>query len=107
MTDPTVEMMVQLFARRQMDQVLLNGSSIGLAPVTTAATMMQIAAAFLVQTSSSGAVALLRAYADCIEAGPGTGKRQDAARAHFNQVAQEFMSAAQASRDFPQPQGRA
>ena len=32
MTDPTVEMMIQLFARRQMDQVLLNGSSIGLAP---------------------------------------------------------------------------
>ena len=75
--------------------------------MTTAATMMQIAAAFLVQTSSNGAVALLRAYADCIEAGPGPGTRQDEARQHFNQVAQEFMATAQASRDFPAPQGRA
>lgn len=107
MTDPTVEMMIQLFARRQMDQVLLNGSSIGLSPVTTAATMMQLAASILVQTSSTGAIALLRAYADCIEAGPGSGAKQETARQHFQQVAQEFIATAQASRDFPAPQGRA
>jgi len=107
MTDPTVEMMVRLFARRQMDQVLVNGSNIGLAPVTTAATMMQIAASVLVATSATGAVALLRAYADWIEAGPGQGAAQDRARQHFYQVAQSFIGMAEATSDFPQPQGRA
>jgi hypothetical protein len=105
--DLTFETMLNIFAQRQLHQAIVAGQSFGLAPVTTAATIMQAAANLLVSVSPTHVVAMLRAFADVIEAGPGTGPAQAQARAGFEAAAQGFIEVARASADFPTPQGTA
>lgn len=103
----SVEQMIATFVRTQLFQVMNAGTSFGIAPVTTATTIMQVAAASLADIAPAATVAMLRAYADCIEAGPGDGAAQAAARASFHAAAEAFITTARAGTDFPAPQGRA
>lgn len=105
--DASVEAMITRFCQLQLSQALATGSQIGLSPITTASTLLQTCAASLAGIDQAGAIAILRAYADCIEAGPGQGAAQSAARARFTAAAEAFVAAAQSARDFPAPQGRA
>jgi hypothetical protein len=107
MPDPTVEQMIATFARAQLLQVMTTGHNLGLAPVTTTSAILQVAAGTLAELAPAATVAMLRAYADCIEAGPGDGAAQAAARASFHAAAEAFIATARASVDFPAPQGRA
>jgi hypothetical protein len=102
-----VEAFVANFVRAQLAQVVQNGATMGLSPLTTISTVMQAAAATLAQVAPAEATALLRAYADCIEAGPGESPASAAASARFHSAAQAFLDVAAAARDFPAPQGRA
>lgn len=107
MQDLSAADMVATFAQRQLSQTLTAGTNLGLAPITTAAAILQVTAASLAGIAHAETVRILRAYADVIEAGPGQGEAQARARAAFEAAAQDFAVAAQATRDFPQPQGRA
>jgi hypothetical protein len=107
MTEPSVQDMITLFAQLQLSQVLNNGRQIGLSTLTMASGLMQLCAAQMAMLSPGGASAILRAYADVIDAGPGNGPTQQEARARFNEVGRAFVATVEASRDFPQPQGRA
>ena len=107
MTDPALADLITVFCQRQLSQTLDKGAEIGLEPVTIASTILQIAAATLAQVAQTETVAILRAYADCIEAGPGDGPLQRDAKAAFMTAAQAFGDAVEAARDFPTPQGRA
>ena len=105
--DASVEVMIVRFCQLQLSQVLATGSQIGLSPITTAATLLQTCAASLAGVAQAETVAILRAYADCIEAGPGQGAAQSAARSRFTAAAEAFVAAAQSAQAFPTPQGRA
>ena len=102
-----IEAFVANFVRAQLAQVVQNGATMSLSPVTTISTVMQAAAGTLAQVAPAEATALLRAYADCIEAGPGESPAKTAAVARFTEAAAAFVAVAAASRDFPAPQGRA
>jgi hypothetical protein len=102
-----VEAFVASFGQAQLAQVLQNGAGIGLSPITTAATIMQIAATSLANIAQAETVAMLRAYADCIEAGPGDSAAKADAVARFGKASTAFVAIARASADFPAPQGRA
>lgn len=102
------ETLVARFVFCQMQDVVEAGKEIGLAPVSTLATALQVSASGLVQASSPAAtVALLRAYADVIEAGPGSGPTQTTARSSFETAAQAMTNMVRAGADFPAPKGRA
>lgn len=103
----TAEDMVATFASRALSQTLASGANLGLSPITTAAALLQVTAASLAGVAQAEAVVILRAYADCIEAGPGKGPAQTEARERFVAAAQAFAAAARASAEFPTPQGRA
>ena len=75
--------------------------------VITDQSIRQVIASVLTAISPTATVEILRAYADVIDAGPGDGPAQAAARARFDAAAQAFIPVARAQRDFPQPQGRA
>ena len=105
--DISAEHLVAVFGHRQLAQSIQAGAGLGLAPITTAATIMQISAMTLAQVAPGQTVALMRAYADVIEAGPGDGAAQAGARGRFDIAAQALAAAAIAARDFPTPQGRA
>jgi hypothetical protein len=102
-----IEAFVANFAQAQLAQVMRNGADIGLSPLTTLTTVLQAAAGTLVQIARAEATALLRAYADCIEAGPGESPAKTAAVARFSEAASALVAVAAAARDFPSPQGRA
>ncbi len=105
MTD--VQAFVANFVKAQLAQVVQPGAGIGLSPVTTVSTMMQAAAGTLAGLAPAEATALLRAYADCIEAGPADGPARSAAIARFSAAAAAFLAVPPARPDFPAPQGRA
>jgi hypothetical protein len=100
-----VEAMVANFARAQLLQVVQHGQVLGLSPLTTVSTVLQCAAGSLAQVAAAETVAILRAYADTIEAGPGDSPAKAAAVARFEKAASAFVAAA--ASDFPAPQGRA
>jgi hypothetical protein len=104
---PSVEDIIATFGHRQLMGVVQAGQSLGFAPVTTLSTVLQIACMSLMQVAPAETVAILRAYADVIEAGPGEGPAQTAAEQRFRDAALAFVSVAKAQRDFPAPQGRA
>jgi hypothetical protein len=100
--------LVANFANRSLTNTINTGfEALGLSPLTTASAVMQCAAAAMAHFSAKDTVALLRAYADCIEAGPGDGAPQQAARAAFFAAGESLIAAARASIKFPAPQGRA
>ena len=102
-----LEDLITRFCHRQLDQMLEEGTGIGLSPLTACATLLQLCAASLASVARAEAVALLRAYADCIEAGPGPRPAKDDARRAFEAAAQAYATAAKVARAFPTPQGRA
>ncbi len=107
MTEPSVQDMIGTFTHMQLVKALENGQALGLSPVTTASSLMQLCAARMAMISPAGASAILRAYADVIDAGPGEGPAQQEARTRFLAAGHAFIATVQASRDFPQPEGRA
>ena len=107
MGEPTVQDMIQAFARRQMGEVIERGASLALSPVTVAATLMQLSASVLAHVAPVPTVAMLRAYADVIEAGPDNPLDLAVARERFEGAAEAFRAEAEAAASFPAPQGRA
>lgn len=105
--DPAILHMIAAFCQRQLSQILDNGVAIGLSPVTTASTMMQICASSMYGIAPAQTVAMLRAYADTLEAGPHDTPAKQAAVAAFEAAASDFVAIAAASRNFPAPQGSA
>lgn len=107
MDRPDVETLCQTFGHNQLAQAIAIGRTIGFAPVTTASTILQVAAMAMAGVHPGQTAEILRAYADVLDAGPGEGPAQSAARVRFDQAAQTFMATARTTRDFPAPQGRA
>ena len=105
--DITAEMMIATFAKQQLYQATNAGISVGLSPVTVAASLMQFAASCLATVAPAEAVALIRAYADVIEAGEPDSEAFASARSRFDGAALAFTAVARAAQDFPTPQGRA
>lgn len=107
MMDFSPDKMIEAFTHRQLMQAIHAGGMVGFTPITIAASMMQMCASLLVSVSPHHASAVLRAYADLIDAGPVQTPQRDAAISRFMNAGEQLIAAAQAARDFPQPQGRA
>ena len=108
MDQAAVEQLLYHFAQAQLRQAIQAGHSLSIAPVTTCAMLLQATASTLAQgVDPAATVALLRAYADCIEAGPGDGPAQAAAKAGFDAAAQAMIDTAKIAASFPAPQGSA
>jgi hypothetical protein len=100
--------LVANFVNRALTNTINTGfEALGLSPLTTASAMMQCAAAAMAHFAARDTVALLRAYANCIEAGPGDGPAQQAARQAFFAAADSMVATARASINFPVTQSRA
>lgn len=106
-TGATTEQLIEAFCHRQLMQAMQAGSSLGFSPITVAASLMQISASALVSVSPSDAAAVLRAYADVIDAGPGESPARAEAIASFLASGEALLATGRAGRDFPVPQGRA